>query len=139
MGSLLIDSSARADFQQLYDTDKFAAAKIAEFIRQAKLTPALLDTFTQQGHGEAGADAHYVGMWQEQQRQGRNLWRVSLWEVDSTTRVAYRIIYAFDPPDRHIILGVAKHDGIPTDFYDDNAHPFTQRIIDIYDRKFRRR
>jgi hypothetical protein len=133
VGTLRIHSSAKDDFQRLYDSDPLAARAVATFFREANANPDLLDTFTIHNYGKNGVAEYDVSIWVTQQKKGRNLWRVDIYEVDRLTGEPYRFVYGFFPPSDHIILGIGKHDGKPTDFYDDEGHPFTSRVIKVYD------
>jgi len=136
MPTLKIHRSAGPDFQGLYEDDPKAAKLVAEFIEQAKETPELLDTFTDHGYGKERSATYHVSKWLDQWHKGRNLWRVKIWHLENQGKF-YRIVYAFDPPDAYYILGITTHDqNDPKDFYDDESHAFTKRVVDVYDALF---
>ena len=121
------------DLEALYNQDPDAAKRIALFIREATNSQELLYTFTEHGHGRDETDRYHVSRWERQQHKGRNLWRVKVWRPANVRHL--RMVYAFVPPLAYYILGITTHDGTETtDFYDDDSHPFTQRVTAVYER-----
>ena len=137
MPRILVHRDARADIQAIGSQD--VAAKIYVFLDEARSSPDLLDTFTAHNFGTSGFDQHHVSRWEEQQFQGRNLWRIKLFALEDEHHY-YRIVYAFDPRTHdHYVLGVAKRDlKEPGHFDYTNEHPFTQRVVAVYDNRIRR-
>jgi hypothetical protein len=125
---LLLHRDAKADIATIGDPG--VEAKIYEFLRAAKSTPGLLDTFTATNFGRDGVDEHNVKPWGDQQRRGRNLWRIKLFALEHR-RLCYRIVYAFNARTKtHYVLGVVKHD---RDFDYRAEDAFTERVTALYD------
>lgn len=124
MFKLYVHEHAQADLEELWSADLAAAARIAALLQELKGNQDLLDRLTQHDFGRNGTAAFHVSMFQEQQRKGRNLWRVKLWDLEHQG-LSYRVVYAF-VAQKHIyhVLAIA-----PRRFNYDERHPLTQRII----------
>ncbi len=63
-------------------------------------------------------------MWQAQQREGRNLWRLKLWDLEKNG-LRYRIVYAFVPSKQHYhVLAIA-----PRSFDYEESNPISQCVF----------
>jgi hypothetical protein len=129
VATIVIHRGAVADLDALWDVDPEAAATITALLQEAKANQEILDSFTSQDFGAHGAKPYSVLRWSAQQRQGRNLWRLKIWDLERV-RSAYRVVYGFDPQkQRYYVLGVFHRD-----FNYDESDPRTQRVLQAYDR-----
>jgi hypothetical protein len=127
--ALFVHDDAKADLKALLRRSPTAAAKIAAVLEQLRADEDLLDRLTQQDYGANQSEAFHVTQWFEQQRAGRNLWRLKVWELEDMGR-KYRVVYAFKPREKHLyILGV-----VPREEFDYDQDSFSQRIISAYDK-----
>jgi hypothetical protein len=127
--SLKVHRDARADLDAIWDSDPDAAARLLALLQEAKTNKTLLDSFSCQDFGASGFESYHVTQWFEQQRQGRNLWRLKVWELEAA-EPRYRVIYAFHPL-KHIyyVLGIFTRD-----FNYEQTDARTQRVLAVYDR-----
>lgn len=126
---LVVHKHAAADLQGIRQTSEEAARRIGALLHELKCDPDLLDRLTQQGYGAEGTSTFNICMWGGEQKRGRNLWRLKIWDLERAG-LKYRIVYAFEPKlQRYKILAIA-----PRDFDYDEAHPLTQRIRADYDK-----
>ena len=115
-------------FELIWNSDPDAAAVITALLQEAKANTAVLDSFTSHDFG-ACQSTYHISRWAEQQRKGRNLWRLKIWELQDQPPF-YRVVYAFHPQEHiHYILGVFDRDSN----YDENDAR-TQRVLAVYDR-----
>jgi hypothetical protein len=64
----------------------------------------------------------------EQQRLGRNLWRLKHWDLEGQGK-RYRVVYALDPRvSRYYVLGV-----FPREFNYESKDARTRRVIAAYE------
>jgi len=127
--SIVLHRGARADLETLWDEDPDAAGAIYALLQEIKGNQALLDALTTHDFGAQGTKRFHVSEWTAQQRKGRNLWRLKVWELDEQG-IRYRVVYAFDPRiRRHFVLGI-----VDRDFNYDESDPRTRRILEAYDR-----
>lgn len=97
-------------------------------LEQLEGDPDLLDRLTQHDYGAHNSADFHVSKWQEQWRQGRDLWRLKVWDLEDQG-LRYRIVYAFVPGMQHYhVLAIA-----PRDFDYDKNHPISQRILRAYE------
>lgn len=131
MYRLFIHDDAKADLEALWEKDAESAARIAVLLEECEGDQDLLDRLTQRDFGfQHTADIH-VDMWVEQQRKGRNLWRLKIWDLEDKG-VRYRIVYAFQAlKNRYHVLAVA-----PREWNYDKSHPITQRIIAAWEQLY---
>jgi hypothetical protein len=126
---LKIHKDAKVDLDLIWESDPDAAATIEALLQEAKTNRELLESFTCQDFGAFGVEPHHVTRWVEQQRKGRNLWRLKVWELEVQTPL-YRVIYAFHPQKHiHYVLGVFDRN-----FNYDENDARTKRVLAIYDR-----
>jgi hypothetical protein len=125
---LYIHNDAEDDLERLWESEPTAAAKIGVLLEELEGNPDLLDRLTQQDFGAYELEDFHVSKWQEQQRQGRNLWRLKIWDLEEIgTR--YRVVYAFMPRQQdYSVLGI-----VPRKFDYDASHELTRRIIAAYE------
>ena len=104
-------------------------AEIIALLQELKGSQALLESLTVEDFGLARDASLNVDKWSQQQRKGRNLWRLKIWNLeDLGTR--YRVIYALDPRNScYYILAVLHRD-----FDYDEKHPRVRQLLDSYDR-----
>lgn len=126
---LAIHMAARADLDAIGDSDPESAGVLEATMEQIGKDQRLLESLTIKEFGAHGTEAFHVDRWSEQQRQGRNLWRLKVWELEHQRR-PYRVVYALDPrATRYCILGIFTRD-----FNYDRRDPRTQRVLADYDK-----
>lgn len=126
---LAIESGAKADLAGLWQTDPESAGVLQATLQQLAVDQQLLDSLTIKDFGAHGTEFIHVDRWVEQQRLGRNLWRLKHWELDGKGR-HYRVVYALDPRvSRYYVLGIFTRD-----FNYDAADARTKRVIAAYDK-----
>ena len=86
-----IHKAAQADLDAIWEIDPRSAGVLAATLRQIKHDQRLLDSLTVRGFGAYETEAIHVDRWLEQQRLGRNLWRLKHWELESRGR-RYRVV-----------------------------------------------
>lgn len=129
MSGVQIHRDAKADLEAI--GSHWIADKIYAFLQEARERPELLDTFTVDRHPRVGVDQHDVRQWVDQQRRGRNLWRIKLATLEDEGH-HYRIVYAVNPRTKnHFVLGVVRRDRRKFDY--DADDPFTKRVVAVYD------
>lgn len=98
------------------------------FLQEVQGDQHLLDMLTAQNYGSDRAEKFHVTKWVQQQRRGRNLWRLKIWDLESQG-IRYRVVYALDPRiQRYYILGIVHRN-----FDYDESDPRTRRILAEYD------
>lgn len=131
MPNIFVHRDAEEDITELSKSNPRAAARILAFLQQVKADEDLLDRMTQHDYGchPDYADFH-VSKWFEQWNQGKNLWRVKIWDLESLSRKdKYRIIYAFLPRTQdYCVLAIA-----PREFDYDAEHPISKRVLKAYE------
>ena len=126
--SLVLHPAAQADLSALWEADPRSAALLIATLEQIKADPRLLDSLTIRQFGADGSEPFHVDQWIEQQRHGRNLWRLKHWELEGERR-RYRVVYALDPrSSRYTVLGIFTRD-----FNYDRNDPRTRRVVADYD------
>lgn len=126
---LSLDADARRDLEGLWASDSDSAAVLAATLQHIAGDQRLLDSLTIKDFGSHGSDAFHVDRWVEQQREGRNLWRLKVWELEGKGK-RYRVAYALDPrTSRYYVLGIFTRD-----FNYDATDARTRRILASYDR-----
>jgi hypothetical protein len=129
VASIVLHSGAKADFDDLWAKDPESAGVIYALLQEAKGNQRVLETFTSHDFGAYETDRYHVAAWAQQQRKGRNLWRLKIWQLEHH-RVRYRIVYAFDPrKQRYFVLGI-----LPRDFDYDETDARTRRVLEAYER-----
>ena len=125
---LFIHKDAIADLSALRQKELKAAARIVALLEELKGNPDLLDRLTQHDYGAHQSADFHVSKWQAQWRQGRDLWRLKVWDLEDQG-LRYRIVYAFIPQKQHYhILAIA-----PREFDYDSNHPISPRILRAYE------
>lgn len=105
---LFIHEDAAADLSKLRQTELQAAARIVALLEELKGNPDLLDRLTQHDYGAYQSADFHVSKWHEQWNQGRDLWRLKVWDLEDQG-LRYRIVYAFIPQKQHYhILAIAS-------------------------------
>ena len=126
--SLVLHPAAQADLDALWETELRSAALVTATLEQVKADERLLESLTILGFGAYESEPFHVDQWVEQQRSGRNLWRLKLWELEGEGRL-YRVVYALDPrSSRYTVLGIFTRD-----FNYDRNDPRTRRVVADYD------
>lgn len=135
MSTIPFHTDAQADLADIRAVNNKAASRILAVLEQAAADPVILDRLTQHDFGVAGTADFHVSRWESQQNKyKRNLWRLKVWDLEQHG-IQYRVIYAFNPiKRRHYVLGITPRGAF--DYADDD--PYTKRIVDTYDRHFRR-
>jgi len=125
---LFIHNDAEDDLERLWDSEPVAAAQVAALLEELEGNTDLLDRLTQQDFGAYGLEDFHVSEWKEQQRKGRNLWRLKIWDLEDKG-IRYRIVYAFMTRQQdYSVLGI-----VPRDFNYDASHELTRRIVAAYE------
>jgi hypothetical protein len=126
---LLVAAAARRDLEELWKNDPATAGFLETALQEIGADQRLLDSLTIKGFGAHGAEAFHVDAWAEQQRFGRNLWRLKHWELEEQGK-RYRVVYALDPRfSRYYVLGIFTRD-----FNYDASDPRTRRVVADYDK-----
>jgi mRNA-degrading endonuclease RelE of RelBE toxin-antitoxin system len=126
--SITIHEDAERDLDAIWDLDEDVAAEIIALLEQAKNDQDLLEILTVKDFGVHGTEKIHVDKWVAQHKQGRNLWRVKIWELEGRG-IRYRIIYALDPRcRRYHVLGVLERD---FDYVANDDR--TKRLLAAYD------
>lgn len=129
MPKLLVHSDAYADLDAIFAVEPDAADDIEVFLEEAAADPTLLDLFSAQDHGRDRSDDFHVARWEREQHQGRNLWRLKRWDLESIG-LRCRVVYACDAKaDRYYVPGVFDRDW---DYRPRDAR--TLRVEATYDR-----
>jgi hypothetical protein len=128
---LFLHTDAESDLEELWSTDPEAAAQLTVFLEELKGDQDLLDRVTDHDFGTSPKHhPFHVSMWHEQQRKGRNLWRLKLWSLEANGK-RYRLIYAFVPLKKHhYLLGIFPRTNREFDY--DAGDARTQRVIRAY-------
>lgn len=126
--SLVIHTSAKRDLADIGRDDPDTENEIYALLQQIKGSQRLLESLTIKDYGLAPGSDFHVDQWQEQQRKGRNIWRLKFWDLESLG-IQYRVIYAFDNRiSRYFILAVLHRD-----FNYDENHPRCKQLLAVYD------
>jgi hypothetical protein len=126
---LAFDRGANADLAGIWKTDPESAGVLQATLQQITADQRLLDSLTIKDFGAHRTEAIHVDQWAEQQRHGRNLWRLKHWELEGKGR-RYRVVYALDPRvSRYYVLGIFTRD-----FNYDPTDARTKRVIAAYDK-----
>lgn len=128
MLKLFVHEDAEGDLEQLWETEPIAAARIAALLEELEGNPDLLDRLTQQDFGAYGLNEFHVSKWIEQWRQGKDLWRLKIWDLENKG-LRYRVVYAFMSRQQdYCVLGI-----LPREFNYDPNHDLTRRIVAAYE------
>lgn len=126
MYKLAIHKSASSDIEALATQPATVpvAAKMLELARELRANPRLLANLLDHGRSTQEID---VSKFQMFWRQGKDLWRLKLWDLEDAG-LRYRIIYAYEISSHcfHILAVVHR------DFDYDPTHLVTQRILNDY-------
>lgn len=118
---------AANDLRQLMVTDKFAAAKVAALLQQAKHDPKIIDSLLDHNFGADQAQPYHVSKWLNFWNTGYNIWRLKIWLIPRGS-LRYRIVYAYQPSTlQYHVLAIVHRD---FDYQTD--HEITQRILAAY-------
>ena len=121
---LQIDRDVKKDLDELA---RPVAQRIAALLQEIQGDPDACDTLLMHDFGRECDQRFHVSRWQEQWRQGLNLWRLKDWDLQERG-LQYRIIYGYAQSQRCIfILGVAHRR-----FNYDENHPLSRRVIRRY-------
>lgn len=126
--SLVIARAALQDLADIRRSDPDAEDVILALLQEAKGSQAILESLTIKDFGLARDQGYHVDAWAAQQQQGRNLWRLKIWDLEDLG-IRYRVVYALDPRiSRYFVLAV-----LPRDFDYDERHPRVQQLLATYD------
>lgn len=126
---LAVNPDAKADLSRIWEKDPESAGVLTATLQQIAADQRLLDSLTIKDFGAHRSEPIHVDRWVEQQRAGRNLWRLKHWELEGKGR-QYRVVYALDPRvSRYYVLGIFTRD-----FNYDAADARTERVIAAYDK-----
>ena len=129
MLTLFVHDDAKADLEALRARQPLAAGRILALLEQLECDPDLLDRLTQHGYGAYGLADFHVSKWQEQWRNGKDLWRLKVWDLEKKG-IQYRIVYAFIPgKEQYHILAITPR----RNFNYDDREPISQRILRAYE------
>lgn len=127
MYRLAIHSSAARDIESLANEPRTmrVAARLLELARELRANPQLLANLLDHGYSTQQID---VSKFQRFWRQGKDLWRLKLWDLEDAGLI-YRIIYAYEVSGHcfHILAVVHR------DFDYEPTHLVTQRILSDYE------
>jgi hypothetical protein len=126
---VVIAVAAKEDLAAIAASDPDTEAEIVALLQELKGSQELLDSLTVKDFGLARDASFHVDKWNEQQKQGRNLWRLKIWNLEDLG-IRYRVIYALDPRVRRYYVLAILH----RDFDYDEKHPRVRRLLDTYDR-----
>jgi mRNA-degrading endonuclease RelE of RelBE toxin-antitoxin system len=122
-------TAAKHDLAMIGENDPDTEAEILAILQEIKGNQQLLDALTIKDFGFARDVSFHVDKWVSQHKQGRNLWRLKIWNLEDLG-IQYRIVYALDPRiSRYYILAVLHRD-----FDYDEKHPRVQQLNATYDR-----
>lgn len=129
MPKLFISQEAEDDLELIYGDNEVIATRILALLQELQNDADLLDRLTQHEYGLAGYADFNVSKWLEQWNQGRDLWRLKLWDLEEKfPDNKYRIIYAFIPlKQQYHVIGI-----VPREFNYEANHPIAKRIIEAY-------
>jgi len=126
---VVIAVAAKEDLAVIAKDDPETEAEIVAVLHELKGNQQLLDALTVKDYGLTRDAPFHVDSWRAQQRQGRNLWRLKIWDLEDIG-IRYRVVYALDPRiSRYFILAVLHRD-----FDYDEKHPRVQQLLAAYDR-----
>ncbi|MGD9878554.1 MAG: hypothetical protein AB7U95_00310 [Reyranella sp.] len=126
--SLVIARAALQDLADIGRSDPDTEDLILTLLQEANGSQTILESLTVKDFGLARDQAYHVDVWVAQQQQGRNLWRLKIWDLEDLG-IRYRIVYALDPRiSRYFVLAV-----LPRDFDYDERHPRVQQLLATYD------
>lgn len=127
--NLVLHRGAVADLDRIGKTDPATQDELYVLLQEVKADQNLLEALTVKDFGLARDQRFHVDAWAAQQRRGRNLWRLKLWDLEKLG-IRYRVVYAFDPRiHRYFVLAV-----LPREFDYDENHPRVQELLAVYDR-----
>src|ERR1700694_2750791 len=99
MYRLVIHDDANADLDQLWIDNPLAAALVLATLQECQADQRLLDSLLVHDYGKDRSEEIHVSKWLQLYRQGKDLWRLKVWELEDQG-VMYRIIYAYIPGKR---------------------------------------
>ncbi len=127
--SALTTSACIDDLKALDATDPSVADEIRALLQEIKTDPNLLDALTDHGFGADRSEPFNVSKWLTYWRQGRDLWRLKLWDLEAAG-LAYRVIYRYMPDElTFYILAIAHRRDVDYD----NENDLTRRVIGDYE------
>ena len=127
MFSLFIHDDATQDLRALRQTEPQAAGRILALLEQISGDQSLLERLTDHDFGARSSAEFHVSKWQSQWRQGHDLWRLKVWDLEQAG-VRYRIVYAYMPAKQNYhVLAIA-----PREFDYDENHPIGKRVLRAY-------
>lgn len=127
--SIEIHDDAWADLEALWADPRTeeAAAAIDVLLQEIECDQDLLDALTAHDYGANKTKRFHVSKWVEYWRNGANIWRLKIWELEKV-RLNYRIIYAYEIKEqKYHVLAV-----VPREFDYDTEHPISRRIMAVY-------
>ena len=131
MPKLHIHQDVVGDLDRVRSESAALAGRLATLIMELRADDDLLSAIGQHGFGENGDQPIDVSRWFEQQKFGRNLWRLKFLELEDKG-LKYRIVYARRSNiDDYVVLAVAPRRNID---YDNPEDPLTKRIANALDR-----
>jgi hypothetical protein len=126
---LVIESGAKLDLAGIWDTDPDSAGVLYATLQQIAADQRFLDSLTIKDFGAHRTELVHVDQWVEQQRLGRNLWRLKHWDLEGKGQ-RYRVVYALDPRvSCYYVFGIFTRD-----FDYDATDARTERVIAAYDK-----
>jgi hypothetical protein len=125
---LLIARDARRDLDRFWESDPDCAFVLENMLEQIAADQRLLDALTIRDFGAHRTAAFHVNQWVEQQRVGRNLWRLKHWDLEGQGK-RHRVVYALDSRvSRYYVLGI-----FPREFNYESKDDRTRRVIAAYE------
>lgn len=119
----------KEDIKVVGVSSKNAATKIVALLEQLNTNQELLGYLLEHNHGEPDEDLFNVSKWQAYWKNGYDLWRLKLFNLENVG-LRYRIIYAYaleNSIQTFYILAIVHRD-----FDYDPTHEITKRLIHSY-------
>jgi hypothetical protein len=119
----------KEDIRAVSVVSRNAASGLIALLEQLRTDQDLLGYLLKHNHGEPEKDLFNVSKWQEYWRNGYDLWRLKLFDLENVG-LRYRVIYAYALENRiqtFYILAITHRD-----FNYDPNHEITKRLIHSY-------
>ena len=128
---LVVDKDVVSDLAEIRKESQAVVERLVALIDELRGDPGLLDRMTEHGFsGDEDADFD-VSKWHDQQKHGRELWRLKFWELEDKG-MRYRLIYLIEEQIQRIaVLAVVPRKLLN---YDDNQNELNTRIANACDR-----
>lgn len=128
MYSLSLHDDAQKDLDALWEADPTTCSRLEVVIEELMGNQDLLDRLSQHDFGLYGSEKIHVSKWFEYWNQGKDIWRLKVWELEKQG-IQYRIIYAYFPQQSHYSILAVVH----RDFDYDPNHAVSKRLDLTYE------